>query len=49
VEEILIPGERSFRKALENRKKGIRIGNETLRELEVLCDEFKIPFALKEN
>ena len=49
VEEILIPGEIEYRKALENREKGIPMGDQTFRELETLCDEFKIPFALKEK
>ena len=33
VREILIPGERSFAKAQENRMRGIVIGDETLKEL----------------
>ncbi|UCB51071.1 MAG: Ldh family oxidoreductase [Deltaproteobacteria bacterium] len=49
VEEILIPGERKFRVALEKREHGIPIGEQTFRELEVLCEEYKIPFKLKER
>jgi LDH2 family malate/lactate/ureidoglycolate dehydrogenase len=49
VEEILIPGERKFRTALENRKLGIPIGDQTFKELEVLCEEYRIPFKLKER
>jgi LDH2 family malate/lactate/ureidoglycolate dehydrogenase len=49
VEEILIPGERRFRTALENRKLGIPIGVQTFEELEALCEEYKIPFELKEK
>ncbi|MCX8035655.1 MAG: Ldh family oxidoreductase [Candidatus Sumerlaeia bacterium] len=47
VEEILVPGERSHRKALENRTKGIPIGDETVAELKLLCQEFGIPFAVQ--
>jgi LDH2 family malate/lactate/ureidoglycolate dehydrogenase len=49
VEEILIPGERRFRIALENQKLGIPIGIQTFKELEALCEEYKIPFKLKEK
>ena len=44
--EILIPGERSFAKAQENRIRGIVLGEETLKELKGLCSEFRIPFPL---
>lgn len=47
VEEILVPGERSFRKAKENRVKGILIDGETMREFKTLCQTMNIPFALK--
>ncbi len=47
VEEILIPGERRFQTALENRKLGIPIGAQTFQELEALCEEYKIPFKLQ--
>lgn len=46
VEEILIPGERSFKTARENRKRGIPLGDETMKELRTLCDELAIPFAV---
>jgi LDH2 family malate/lactate/ureidoglycolate dehydrogenase len=49
VEEILIPGERRFQKALENRKLGIPIGVQTFKELQTLCEEYKIPFRLEEK
>jgi LDH2 family malate/lactate/ureidoglycolate dehydrogenase len=49
VEEILIPGERRFRTALENQKLGIPIGLQTFEELETLCDEYRIPFKLQER
>ena len=47
VDEILVPGERSFRKAEENRRCGIPIGPETVKELETLAAERRIPFNLK--
>lgn len=46
VEEILIPGERSHRRAVQNRALGIPIGEETLREIGVLCEELKVPCIL---
>jgi LDH2 family malate/lactate/ureidoglycolate dehydrogenase len=49
VEEILIPGENRYRTFLENRKLGIPIGDQTLKELKALCEEYKIPFKLEEN
>jgi LDH2 family malate/lactate/ureidoglycolate dehydrogenase len=49
VEEILIPGERRFRTALENQKLGIPIGVQTFEELETLCEEYRIPFKLQER
>jgi LDH2 family malate/lactate/ureidoglycolate dehydrogenase len=49
VEEILIPGEKRYRTLLENRKLGIPIGDQTLKELEALCAEYKIPFKLEEK
>ena len=47
VDEILVPGERSFRAAEENRRSGIQIGDETVRELQTLCEERGIPFSLE--
>lgn len=49
VEEILVPGERSFRKARENLEIGIPIGEETIEELKGLCRELKIPFSLMKS
>jgi LDH2 family malate/lactate/ureidoglycolate dehydrogenase len=49
VEEILVPGERRFRIARENRKLGIPLGAQTLKELQVLCEEYEIPFKLEEK
>ncbi|MCL5023093.1 MAG: Ldh family oxidoreductase [Nitrospirae bacterium] len=46
IEEILIPGERSFRIANKNRERGIPISNATLKELRALCEQYNIPFAL---
>jgi LDH2 family malate/lactate/ureidoglycolate dehydrogenase len=47
VKEILVPGERSYRTALENRTLGIPLGDETVRELVILCQNLNIPYALK--
>jgi LDH2 family malate/lactate/ureidoglycolate dehydrogenase len=46
VEEILVPGERSHRVALRNRRDGIPIDPATHKELAELCREFEIPFTL---
>lgn len=46
VDEILVPGERSWRTARENRSNGIAIGDETLAELASLCMELGVPFTL---
>lgn len=48
VEEILIPGERSHRRAMENRRLGIPIDPPTRKELQVLCEDLKVPFTLDE-
>ena len=48
VEEILIPGERSHRRAMENRRLGIHIDPPTRKELQVLCEDLKVPFTLDE-
>jgi LDH2 family malate/lactate/ureidoglycolate dehydrogenase len=49
VDEILVPGERSWRKALENLARGVEIAPETLTELEQLCRRFGLPFDLTET
>lgn len=49
VKEIRIPGERSYREALSNRKQGIFIEDQTLKELKALCEEYHIPFKLQGN
>jgi LDH2 family malate/lactate/ureidoglycolate dehydrogenase len=46
VEEILVPGEGSFRRAQSSRQKGIPIDDSTRRELEALCQELHVPFTL---
>ncbi len=47
VEEILVPGESSHRKAQRHRKHGIPIGEATLDELKALCEEYNIAFELE--
>lgn len=47
VTEILIPGERSHQKALENAAQGIFIDESTLKELQTLCHELSVEFDLK--
>jgi LDH2 family malate/lactate/ureidoglycolate dehydrogenase len=46
VEEILVPGERSFRTAASNSISGVPVGEETVRELIALCLELDVPFML---
>jgi LDH2 family malate/lactate/ureidoglycolate dehydrogenase len=48
IDEILIPGERSSRKAAENEKKGVTISPEVTAELQQLCSRLKISFELAE-
>jgi LDH2 family malate/lactate/ureidoglycolate dehydrogenase len=47
VAEILIPGERSHRKALENLTQGITLDEATLKELKTLCEELGLDFTLE--
>lgn len=47
VEEILVSGERSHRRAEANRRDGIPLGAETVQELNTLATEYDIPFPLK--
>ena len=49
VEEILIPGEKRYRTFLENGELGIPLSQQTFKELETLCGEYKIPFKLEEK
>ncbi len=48
VDEILIPGERSARKAAANRAAGIPLAEETLAELQHWCAHFNIPFEISQ-
>jgi LDH2 family malate/lactate/ureidoglycolate dehydrogenase len=48
TDEILVPGERSSRKAAENEANGVTISPEVTKELQTLCEQFNIPFALGE-
>lgn len=49
VNEILVPGERSHRKAQENTAQGISIDEATINELKALCQELRIPYTLTPN
>jgi LDH2 family malate/lactate/ureidoglycolate dehydrogenase len=49
IDEILVPGERSSRKAAENNRLGISIGPETMKELEDWCTRLNISFPFKEE
>lgn len=49
VEEILLPGELSFRKALKNREQGIPIGEETINEIQALCKELGVTYSLRKQ
>lgn len=47
VDEVLVPGERSHRKAEHNRRWGIPIGRETIAELKSLAEEYGVADALE--
>ena len=47
VDEILVPGELEHRKAVDNRRRGIPIGPETIDDLKTLCAEYRIIFDLE--
>jgi LDH2 family malate/lactate/ureidoglycolate dehydrogenase len=49
TDEILVPGERSARKAAENSRLGISIGPETMKELEDWCTRLNVGFPFKEE
>jgi LDH2 family malate/lactate/ureidoglycolate dehydrogenase len=49
VEEILVPGERSHRKARQNREQGIPIDDSTREELKLLSEELGVKFHLEPN
>ncbi len=46
VKDILIPGERSYQRARQNRKHGILVEEATRKELKLLCEELRIEFPL---
>jgi LDH2 family malate/lactate/ureidoglycolate dehydrogenase len=46
VEEILVPGERSARRMMENLKAGVQLDPATINELRGLCNELGVRFAL---
>jgi len=48
VDEILVPGERSARKAAANQEAGITLTPETLKEIQQWCSRLNIPFELAE-
>jgi LDH2 family malate/lactate/ureidoglycolate dehydrogenase len=48
VEEILVPGERSARKAAINNQQGIPVSPETLAEIEQWCSRLKVEFNCHE-
>ena len=45
VDEILVPGEQSARKAAVSSKVGISLADETLKDLKQWCDRFGLPFT----
>lgn len=45
TEEILVPGERSARRAALNAEQGIAVAAETLQEIQQWCTKFNIPFS----
>ena len=47
VEEIIVPGEGVHRRAEKNRRLGIIIGQETIKELQALATEYQIPFNVR--
>ena len=47
VDEILIPGERSFRAAARNETEGVPLGDEAIAELEYWCERFAIQSSLE--
>jgi LDH2 family malate/lactate/ureidoglycolate dehydrogenase len=49
MNEILIPGERSARKAEENGRLGIPVAPETMKELEEWCTRLNVAFPFHEE
>ena len=48
VDEILIPGERSSRKAAENEAAGVPVADVVVTEIKELCSRLNVPFDLTE-
>ena len=48
VDEILIPGERSSRKAAENEAAGVPVADVVVAEIKELCSRLNVPFDLTE-
>lgn len=46
VNEVLVPGERSFQKAQQNMAQGISIDEATQKELKALCEELRVKYTL---
>jgi LDH2 family malate/lactate/ureidoglycolate dehydrogenase len=47
VDEVLIPGEPEHRRAEHNRRCGVPVGPEIVRELQTLAGEYSVPFTLE--
>ncbi len=47
VNEILVPGERSHRKAQQSRKQGIFLEEATRKELKLLCEDLGVKFTIE--
>jgi LDH2 family malate/lactate/ureidoglycolate dehydrogenase len=47
VDEILVPGERSYRSAQQNRRLGIALGEATVQELQALCEEYGVDASMR--
>jgi LDH2 family malate/lactate/ureidoglycolate dehydrogenase len=48
INEILVPGERSYQKARQNLAEGISIDEATRKELKALCEELRVKYTLEE-
>jgi LDH2 family malate/lactate/ureidoglycolate dehydrogenase len=48
VDEILVPGERSARKAAINNAEGVPVSPETIAEIEQWCSRFNVAFNCHE-
>jgi LDH2 family malate/lactate/ureidoglycolate dehydrogenase len=47
VDEILVPGERSYRTRQRNLQRGVSVDPQTLDELRILSNEHDVPFVLE--